>query len=66
MLLACVGIHLLFDGASVFTILGFLKLPHVNTLIKKNINFTEQVSGFNADIIERLVIDSNVSSSMMR
>ena len=39
----------------------FIVLPHVNTL-KKYINFTEPASGFNPDIIERLVEDSNVES----
>eukprot|EP00111_Clytia_hemisphaerica_P004585 TCONS_00013167-protein len=38
---------------------NFLKLPHVNT-IKRYTNFTKPTSGFNPDIIKRLVIDSNL------
>ena len=38
---------------------NFIILPHVNTL-KKYINFTEPVSGFNPDIIDRLVENSHI------
>lgn len=38
----------------------FLVLPHVNTLMKY-LNFTESQTGFNPDIIERLVIDSDLA-----
>lgn len=39
----------------------FLRLPHVSTL-KKYINFTEPVSGFNPDIIKQLIIDSKIET----
>ena len=39
----------------------FLVLPHVNTL-KKYINFTAPSTGFNPDIIDRLIEDINVGS----
>ena len=38
----------------------FLCLPHVNTL-EKYINFTEAKSGFNPDIIEKLIEDSHLA-----
>ena len=37
----------------------FIVLPHVNTL-KKYINFTDPCTGFNPDIIERLIEDAKV------
>ena len=39
--------------------LQFIKLPHTNTL-KKFSQFTTPSTGFNPDIIERLIIDSNL------
>jgi len=39
----------------------FLVLPHINTL-KKYINFTSPTSGFNPDIIDKLIEDSKLAS----
>lgn len=39
----------------------FIVLPHVNTL-KKYTNFVNPSSGFNKEIIERLIIDSNLAN----
>ena len=41
--------------------LGFLKLPHVNTL-KRYTKFTATGPGFNPDIIKKLVEDASISS----
>ena len=41
--------------------LNFLRLPHINTL-KKYTQFTSSTSGFNPDIIQRLIEESGVSS----
>ena len=38
----------------------FLCLPHVNTL-RKYVNFTEAKSGFNPDIVEKLIEDSHLA-----
>ena len=38
----------------------FITLPHVNTL-KKYINYTTPTSGFNPDVIKKLVVDSKLS-----
>ena len=38
----------------------FLVLPHVNTL-KKCISYTTPSSGFNKDVIEKIIIDSKLS-----
>ena len=40
----------------------FLVLPHVN-ILKKYINYTTPSSGFNKDVIEKIIIDSNLSQS---
>lgn len=37
----------------------FMVLPHVNTL-KKYINFTTPQTGFNPDVIERMIVDSKL------
>lgn len=39
--------------------IGFIKLPHINTL-KKYIHFTDPVTGFTPDIIENLVIEAKI------
>ncbi|XP_057290356.1 uncharacterized protein LOC130613056 [Hydractinia symbiolongicarpus] len=41
--------------------LNFLKLPHIDTL-KKYINFTDPMCGFNPDVIERLIVDSKIAT----
>ena len=41
--------------------LQFINLPHINTL-KKFTKFTTPTSGFNPDILERLIEDSNLAS----
>ena len=40
----------------------FLALPHINTLknTKSHINYTTSKSGFNPDVIKKIVIDSNL------
>ena len=39
----------------------FIALPHFNTL-KKYINFTDPMSGFNQDILEQILEDINFDS----
>ena len=40
---------------------AFLVLPHVNTL-KRYLNFTAPTTGFNPDVIQRLIVDSKLST----
>ena len=40
----------------------FLVLPHVK-ILKKYINYTTPSSGFNKDVIEKIIIDSKLSES---